>query len=213
MILGVFAYSIIGLTFFFTIEFIKVSFLLRAENSRKLVHVGSCLIVCTMPFFIDKIGIMILSGLFIVLFVLSRNFGIFSSIHGVSRKTIGEFSMAAGVGISAAVLLPSGIIAFVYGMLILSFADTLANIVGSKWKIWEFKIMSQSKSIGGSIAFFLCSIMISYFTAHYVGLDIKLDMLLIFCLILTLIEAVHIFGLDNLSIPVISGIFWDYFTY
>tara|TARA_B100000929_G_scaffold7280_1_gene6121 strand:- start:11 stop:652 length:642 start_codon:yes stop_codon:yes gene_type:complete len=213
MILGVFAYSIIGLTFFFTIEFIKVSFLLRAENSRKLIHVGSCLIVCTMPFFIDKIGIMILSGLFIVLFVLSRNFGIFSSIHGVSRKTIGEFSMAAGVGISAAVLLPSGIIAFVYGMLILSFADTLANIVGSKWKIWEFKIMSQSKSIGGSIAFFLCSIMISYFTAHYVGLDIKLDMLLIFCLILTLIEAVHIFGLDNLSIPVISGIFWNYFTY
>jgi len=213
MILGVFAYSIIGLTFFFTIEFIKVFFLLRAENSRKLIHVGSCLIVCTMPFFIDKIGIMILSGLFIVLFVLSRNFGIFSSIHGVSRKTIGEFSMAAGVGISAAVLLPSGIIAFVYGMLILSFADTLANIVGSKWKIWEFKIMSQSKSIGGSIAFFLCSIMISYFTAHYVGLDIKLDMLLIFCLILTLIEAVHIFGLDNLSIPVISGIFWNYFTY
>tara|TARA_B100000470_G_C19594960_1_gene303939 strand:- start:127 stop:627 length:501 start_codon:yes stop_codon:yes gene_type:complete len=166
-----------------------------------------------MPFFIDKIGIMILSGLFIVLFVLSRNFGIFSSIHEVSRKTIGEFSMAAGVGISAAVLLPSGIIAFVYGMLILSFADTSANIIGSKWKIWEFKIMSQSKSIGGSIAFFLCSIMISYFTAHYVGLDIKLDMLLIFCLILTLIEAVHIFGLDNLSIPVISGIFWDYFTY
>ena len=213
MILGVFAYSIIGLTFFFTIEFIKVFFLLRAENSRKLIHVGSCLIVCTMPFFIDKIGIMILSGLFIVLFVLSRNFGIFSSIHGVSRKTIGEFSMAAGVGISAAVLLPSGIIAFVYGMLILSFADTLANIVGSKWKIWEFKIMSQSKSIGGSIAFFLCSIMISYFTAHHVGLDIKLDMLLIFCLILTLIEAVHIFGLDNLSIPVISGIFWSYFTY
>ena len=213
MILGVFAYSIIGLTFFFTIEFIKVSFLLRAENSRKLVHVGSCLIVCTMPFFIDKIGIMILSGLFIVLFVLSRNFGIFSSIHEVSRKTIGEFSMAAGVGISAAVLLPSGIIAFVYGMLILSFADTSANIIGSKWKIWEFKIMSQSKSIGGSTAFFLCSIMISYFTAHYVGLDIKLDMLLIFCLILTLIEAVHIFGLDNLSIPVISGIFWNYFTY
>ena len=76
MILGVFAYSIIGLTFFFIIEFIKVYFLLRAENSRKLIHVGSCLIVCTMPFFIDKIGIMILSGLFIVLFVLSRNFGI-----------------------------------------------------------------------------------------------------------------------------------------
>lgn len=213
MILGVFAYSIIGLTFFFIIEFIKVYFLLRAENSRKLVHVGSCLIVCTMPFFIDKIGIMILSGLFIVLFVLSRNFGIFSSIHEVSRKTIGEFSMAAGVGISAAVLLPSGIIAFIYGMLILGFADTLANIIGSNWKIWEFKIMSQSKSIGGTTAFFLCSIMISYFTAYYVGLDIKLEMLLIFCLILALIEAVHIFGLDNLSIPVISGIFWDYFTY
>ena len=70
MILGVFAYSIIGLTFFFIIEFIKVYFLLRAENSRKLIHVGSCLIVCTMPFFIDKTGIMILSGLFIVLFIL-----------------------------------------------------------------------------------------------------------------------------------------------
>ena len=212
MILGVFAYSIIGLTFFFTIEFIKVSFLLRAENSRKLVHVGSCLIVCTMPFFIDKIGIMILSGLFIVLFVLSRNFGIFSSIHGVSRKTIGEFSMAAGVGISAAVLLPSGIIAFVYGMLILSFADTSANIIGSKWKIWEFKIMSQSKSISGSAAFFLCSVIISYSTAYYVGLDIKLDMLLVLCSTLTLIEAVHIFGLDNLTLPLLSGISWNYFT-
>ena len=213
MILGVFAYCIKGLTFFFIIEFIKVYFLLRAENSRKLIHVGSCLIVCTMPFFIDKTGIMILSGLFIVLFILSRNFGIFSSIHEVSRKTIGEFSMAAGVGISAVGLLPSGVIAFVYGMLILGFADTSANIIGSKWKIWEFKIMSQSKSIGGTTAFFLCSIMISYFTAYYVGLDIKLEMLLILCLILALIEAVHIFGLDNLSFPVISGIFWDYFTY
>ena len=163
-------------------------------------------------FFIDKIGIMILSGLFIVLFVLSRNFGIFSSIHEVSRKTIGEFSMAAGVGISAVVLLPSGIIAFVYGMLILGFADTSANIIGSKWKIWEFKIMSQSKSIGGTTAFFLCSIMISYFTAYYVGLDIKLDMLLVLCLTLTLVEAVHIFGLDNLTLPLLSGIFWNYFT-
>ena len=181
MIWGVFAYSIIGLIFFFTVEFNKKFFLLRAENTRKLVHVGSCLIVCTMPFFIDKIGIIILSGLFIIIFSLSRNFGILTSIHAVSRKTIGEFAMAVGVGISALVLLPSSTVAFVYGMLIMGFSDTSANIIGSQWKFWEFKIMSQNKSISGSAAFFLCSLIISYSTAYYVGLDIKLDMLLVLC--------------------------------
>ena len=212
MIWGVFAYSIIGLIFFFTVEFNKKLFLLRAENTRKLVHVGSCLIVCTMPFFIDKIGIIILSGLFIIIFSLSRNFGILTSIHAVSRKTIGEFAMAVGVGISALVLLPSSTVAFVYGMLILGFSDTSANIIGNQWKLWEFKIMSQNKSISGSAAFFLCSLIISYSTAHYIGLNIKLDMLLVLCLILTLIEAVHIFGLDNLTLPLLSGISWNYFT-
>ena len=212
MIWGVFAYSIIGLIFFFTVEFNKKLFLLRAENTRKLVHVGSCLIVCTMPFFIDKIGIIILSGLFIIIFSISRNFGILTSIHTVSRKTIGEFAMAVGVGISALVLLPSSTVAFVYGMLILGFSDTSANIIGNQWNLWEFKIMSQNKSIGGSAAFFLCSLIISYSTAHYIGLNIKLDMLLVLCLILTLIEAVHIFGLDNLTLPLLSGISWNYFT-
>ena len=155
---------------------------------------------------------MILSGLFIVLFILSRNFGIFSSIHEVSRKTIGEFSMAAGVGISASVLLPSSTVAFVYGMLILGFSDTSANIIGSQWKLWEFKIMSQRKTISGSAAFFLCRVMISYSTTYYDGLDIKLDMLSVLCLTLTLVEAVHIFGLDNLTLPLLSGISWNYFT-
>lgn len=185
-------------------EFLFKKKYIGPEVSRKLIHMGTGLIVAFTPYFLTWREIQALSIAFlIVIFVVSR-FRIFHSIHSVKRVTKGEILYPIGIGICA-FLEPAAWI-FVAAILHLAIADSLAAIVGQKWgKRTRYNLLSHGKSMLGSLTFFYVSMGILFCAYLFVSpqnLPDTYTLLLVIPAILTLVENVSWYGSDNVTIPV-----------
>lgn len=183
-------------------EFLRSKKHIPAELSRKLVHMGSGVLVAFLPYFTSYDYIQGLSIAFLVVVLISSKLSLFKSIHSVKRATKGEILYAVGIGVSA-FLEPAPWI-FAVAILHLAIADAVAAVVGTKWgKRTRYKILSHGKSFLGSMSFFYVSMGIFaclYLFSSQTFTDVFI-LLVVLPTILTLIENVSWYGLDNLTIP------------
>lgn len=208
MSIAFYLYLTAFLGFFTATELVKRRFRLKAEITRKVVHVGCSAIVCSMPFYISATEIYMLACGFISLLAVTRVTGIFTSVQGVKRKTIGEFTFAIGTALAVWLMLPDDPFAFVVGFLVLGISDTAAELVGSKYPIRRINIAGFTKSIGGATAFFVSALLI-FIGAHlYLELPIAFWKVALGCALLALIELGSPIGIDNLLIPAATALVW-----
>ena len=201
---------ILLLTLFFMMDYVKKWFSLESEDSRKIVHVSSLLTVCTWPFFLENYGIYIICILFILINIYTKKAGMFKAVHTVRRATIGAEILPVGIMISTFFFLPENRTSFIYGILIVCFSDLMAELIGKKLKFYEYKIFGQKKSLGGSIAFFISTFLITSGMLVFLETDIIISHVMIISILLCLVEAVHTFGLDNFTLPVVSSIVFNF---
>ena len=129
--------------------------------SRKLVHMGTGVVVAFTPYFLGWDEIKLLSIILVVGVILSSNLNLFKSIHSVKRTTKGELLFAIGV-VVCAFLQPAEWI-FTAAVLHLAIADAAAAVVGVKWgKRTSYSILSHGKSMIGSLTFFYVSLGIMF---------------------------------------------------
>ena len=143
-------------------------------------------------------------GLLIALFILARFFDFLPIINKVKRISLGEVFYPLGVMIVAIYFLPENIKAFQFGILVLGFSDSLANIFGDLFGTYKFKIAAGSKSLEGSLVFFITTIFLLILFNGVNGLG-HLNLYLLVALILTSIEFFLFFGLDNLVLPILAA--------
>ena len=201
---------ILLLTLFFMMDYVKEWFSLESEDSRKIVHVSSLLTVCTWPFFLENYGIYIICILFILINMYTKKAGMFKAVHTVKRATIGAEILPVGIMISTFFFLPENKTSFIYGILIVCFSDLMAELVGKKLSFYEYKIFGQKKSLGGSIAFFISTLIITIGMLVFLEIDIIISRVILMSVMLCLVEAVHTFGLDNFTLPVVSSLAFNY---
>src|SRR6185369_14661849 len=73
----------------------------HSELTRKLVHILVGIFVAFWPFFLSWGQIKFLSLMFFVAVLASMKLGIFNSIHGISRRSMGELLFALVIGLLA----------------------------------------------------------------------------------------------------------------
>lgn len=201
-------FSVVVLGLFAAAEFLKRKLKLAPELSRKLTHVGASLTIVFMPEYLHRFEIMIMSILFLGILLLSKRLNVLTGIHGVKRKTIGEFTFPLGAFVTAAVLLPNNPEAFSFGFLILAFSDPAAELVGTRLPVLSWKILGQEKSLGGFLAFLIVSLGVCLYWA---GLNQSIEALMASAIIavsLAIFESIQPYGYDNLTIPVAAGALW-----
>lgn len=185
-------------------EFMWRSGRVQVETSRKMIHMGTGMIVAFMPFFIRYELIQLLSLAFLLVVIASYKFQFFQSIHSVNRFTIGEILYPVGIGVCA--LLEPAPWIFTAAILHLAIADSVASIVGHKWgRRTRYFIVTHGKSLVGSAAFFVTSSLIFAAAIPFVMASSlpSLPLLLIFCpLVLTGLENLSLFGSDDLTVPI-----------
>jgi phytol kinase len=178
---------------------------IHSELTRKLVHVLVGIFVAFWPFFLSWRQIQLLSVLFLVGVLVSIKLNIFNSIHAVRRNTIGEVLFAMVIGMLAFICTNQWI--FAAAMLHLSIADGLAAVVGLAYgQHNSFRIMGQTKSIAGSLAFFFASLAIMFWYASFSGSNYGLVSALILPIVATFAEIVSGEGADNLVIPLLVAL-------
>lgn len=182
---------------------------LSAELQRKLVHVGTGLYALTLPWlFPERWPVYLLIGMtLVVMFALrSPQFakgGIGETLHGVERQSYGDLLLALAVG--TVFLLSDGRpILYVLPIAILTLSDAAAALTGSRYGRRFFQIEAGTKSLEGSVAFFMVTLILAMICLLLLS-DIPRANVILVSVILagfgTLVEADSWRGFDNFFLP------------
>jgi phytol kinase len=182
------------------------------ELVRKLFHIGGGLTALTLPWLFDSPWpvLFLMAGLLLLLVSMRRvgalRHSVGQVVHGVDRDSRGELYFP--VAIAAVFVLAQGdAVVYIIPVLVLTFADSLAALIGVEYGHRRYTTSEGWKSAEGSIAFFLTT----FFCVHTPLLLLTgteraktLVIAVILGLLVMLLEAIAWHGLDNLLIPLIT---------
>lgn len=100
---------------------------------------------------------------------------------------------------------------FSIGILVMSYGDGFASLLGMKFGKRTYNIWGDEKSYLGSITMFIFAFAVAIIalTFYGVSIDDKLLILAYIALVATVAEALSPKGLDNLSVPlIVPAIYW-----
>ena len=132
--------------------------------------------------------------------IFSKYISLLSHIHKVDRKTWGEIFYPLGIMIAAISFLPNAIASFRIVVLILGVSDLLANIIGTHLGSHSFEVFKCRKTIEGSIAFFISTLIILLIFQINPLIAIFISM------IASMAEFLSPYGSDNLIVPIIVSV-------
>jgi phytol kinase len=179
---------------------------LPAELSRKLFHIGGGLSTLSFPWLFESAWPVILLALVTIPALLALKYmrafkgNLGAVLYRVDRASLGELYFAFTHAQALLVLIP---------VLILTLADPAAAAIGCRYGHLRYTFVKGRKSVEGSVAFFLvafaCVLYPLLILAH-MGLSEAALLATPVGLLATLAEAVAWEGLDNLFIPIFTGL-------
>ena len=191
-------------------ELLRYRFLWSVEWTRKLVHFGGGIVCLLFPFLILSHWVVLALAISMAaIFLITRRMGLLNSVHGIERKSRGSeyYPVVIYLLFLLAARTPW---MYVICVLVLSISDSAAAIIGSKYGRLRFRVEDETKSVEGSLAFFVATVIVVFvplliFKPQFEQLQIPYGhYALAACLIALLVtcfEAVSGHGRDNLFIP------------
>ncbi len=191
------------------VEALHARGIISTELSRKILHLVAGLVLVIWPFFISWKSIVIIETIFIAVVGITRWLKMFGSQHGINRVTWGEFFFPIGVILAITLGAPRWV--FILAILHLGLADSAAALVGTRYgKTNSYKVFGQKKSLAGSLAFFVVSVMLVGAVLIIAPNDltsVSTLPLLLLPFMTTLSENLGAYGTDNLLIPLTVVLF------
>lgn len=197
---------VIGLSVAAACDYMGRRKILSLELSRKIPHIVTALMYGALPFVVDIEFVIFGAALQLLGTPLAIKFGWFHHARKIDRKSWGEFTFPAGVLLAS--LITNDKWVFAAAMLNLGIADALAAFVGKKYGHKNsYKILTQTKSVAGSFTFYVCSVLITILILQKLGIDGQIfwQTALWLPITLTAVENAGVYGLDNLTIPVLAA--------
>jgi len=180
-----------------------------AEVVRKVVHIGVGNVILLawwlqVPAWLG-IGA---SVFFSAIAFLSYRLPILPSINGVGRKSLGTFFYAVSIGVLMAGFWSHQPHFAVLGVLVMTWGDGLAALIGQRFGKHPYKLWEMQKSWEGSLTMALVSFAVSGLVLMSVqGMNWTTGIIaLTIALIATGLEAYSRYGVDNLTVPIGSAV-------
>ena len=177
---------------------------LKAETTRRFVHVVGAGTTALFPFYLHLSEVVVLAVAFTLFLGWTRVRGSLKSVHAVDRPTLGAIVFPIGL-LLAAIAVWSHPAAFSFAALVLAFADPAASLVGKRLNRLSWPVPGGRKSVFGSLAFFATAFVIGTAFASAAGIG-AVPAAVAVAAVLTVVEATLGFGLDNLVIPLVAGL-------
>ena len=211
--------ALICLTIFGTLvllgEYLKRKKYIGGELARKFAHTTEVTWAALWPLFLDLHSIAVLAMILTAGAILFRKLTPFKSIYSIKRLSIGEILIGIGLSVAAWFALSGSV--YTAAVLIISWSDSIAAIVGTRYgKKNSIRILGATKSFIGSTAFFVTTIgvLAGYFIYEQDAflqtgtfeMIASLVLAVGIAFALTIVELFGIYGIDNLSIPIVAVI-------
>ncbi len=185
---------------------------LSPEMSRRLFHIGGGLTTLTFPWVFAEAWPVVLLALITVPSLLALKYirtfkgNLGSVLYRIDRKSFGEVYFPLSVCLLF-VFAHGNALLFIIPVLILTLADPVAAVIGSRYGRLRYVTTKGQKSVEGSAAFFLVAfpcvlIPLLLFTATSLVEAVLISTIV--GLLVMMAEAIAWEGLDNLFIPVVG---------
>lgn len=191
-------------------QFLWQKKILQGEYSRKFTHMTSAAWIASWRYFFDIKVVVAMAVILLLGVYITKHLKWFKSIYAVGRITYGELSYAVAIAMSA--LLFERPAVFALAIINLGFADGLAAIIGKKYGGKRYRVFAGYKTVAGTAACFLFALIsgavfwyavdtvtgtsLAYMAIYTIGAGLAI----------TLGELAGQKGLDNLAIPLITGL-------
>ena len=191
---------------------------LSTEGSRKLVHIGvSNWWLIAMACFNNVVWASVVPAVFIVLNAISYRKDLFSTMERHEGK--GDLgTVYYPISLLVLTILCFGGYSPPYagalGVFIMGYGGGLAAVIGKRYGIMAYRIFGNTKSYVGSltmlvVSFVVCTVILWAATPVFLG-TILLQALIL-AVFATVVEAVSPFGLDNLTVPLLTFFLYQLF--
>jgi dolichol kinase len=179
---------------------------LHGELKRKFVHILTIIFVAFWPWLISWKAIQLIGIAMVLVLLVNRQSKTLHYLGSIRQKTYGDVFLA--LSITACALITDEKIFFAIAMLHVALADGLAAVIGTKFGgKWKYKVFHQTKSVVGTMTFWLMSVFILGTGLPLANSLIAFDhyalLLILLPPTLALVENVAGFGLDNLAVPIV----------
>jgi dolichol kinase len=178
---------------------------IKAEWTRRFVHLGTGLLALLFPVMIGNHWlVLVLCFSFFILLVISLKYNFLKSINNVSRNSVGSLAFPAAVyGCYLAYCFVNRQYLFYYlPLLILAVCDPLAAAVGKHFSKKKYQIQKTSKTYVGSAVFFVSAFIISFtFLTGTADILTAISLSFLIGFSATIAEAFAKNGWDNITIP------------
>lgn len=202
-IIGLIVASIYILVIFLTSKLFEKK---GKEVTRKYIHIMlSNIWFISMAFFDNFIIAAILPMIFVIINSLSYKFNLIKIMEREDKKEgIGTVYYAISLTVLSLVTfyINKPILALP-GILIMGYGDGLAAVIGQKVKSKSFNILGSTKSIAGSATMLIVSLIISILIFSFIGIEYLILKAFLIAIIATILEAISVKGLDNITVPLI----------
>ena len=168
------------------------------EVHRKFGHVLSGLLIITASYYLGFTE-MILFSIVLIIGALGTRVFKFKTVHQVTRKSIGTVLFAVVTLLLTLLWFKNNPELLRYGIWILTIPDALAALIGSQWGT---HLERFGKSFLGSFVFFVFTCVV---TLVFVPFGLWPIVLLV-AVVLTFIEFFTVWGLDNLTLPILGSV-------
>ncbi len=201
-------------------ELLYHKFNVKAETTRKIVHIVTGIFTLFFPILVqNKWLVLALCTSFLLILLISFPLKLLPSINAVNRKTVGSILYPIIVFSCYLIYDWNDNLAMYYiPILILALSDPTAAFIGKKFPWRRYTSFGQQKTVSGSAGFFMMTFLLSLMlltgVEHY---SIKAAVIIggVLGLITTLAEGIAHGGYDNLTIPssaVLTLLYFEHFT-
>ena len=178
-----------------------------SEISRKFVHIFASLFSLSFPFLIKNSSTLLILSIFFALVISIMKFkkdkdNFLKSVVDIDRATVGEILFP--ITIYLLFIFSDKYYFYFISVLVLSFSDALAAIIGKKYGVIKIPVEQDYKSLEGSITFFFITFLIIEIPLLLMTNLTPLQCILIsliISLLITMLELISVYGTDNILVP------------
>lgn len=190
-----------------------------SDFTRKTIHIGVGMLSWVLHQLFDNPWFFIAAcGAFIVLNLLDWKYGFFASMASSDRSNLGTvyFPLAAA---AVALIFWDRPPLMVAALMPLTWGDGLAPVVGRLYGKRTYNVHTSIRTLEGSAGFFVAGLLFTWLALWAVNGEPVLTPSRAFMpaltvtVLTTLVEAVSIWGLDNLTITAITAIVLNYWPF
>jgi phytol kinase len=178
------------------------------ELVRKVVHIGTGHVLLIAWWLQIPTWLCVSAGVtFTAIALASHHTNILPMLNDVGRKTYGVFYYALSITILVGLLWDHHPQYAVIGVMVMSWGDGMAALVGKRFGKHTFIYMGNKRSLEGSLAMFVTSliVMLGIFASCHSLSACDIGVAIPVAAIAAMLEAFSPGGTDNLSVPLASA--------